>query len=278
MAALHVLGSIEGWYNVADAADRPRGQIKVSVTPLKQLDAPHATAALEFGAAPLQLTGPGQQQQQLSATRPQPSSDATSTCADTASANAAAELRAPRAAATAAAAGEGQLQDGLALWGSAGATVLDDEQGLSGDADQLLATLRANLEELDAISAALSQRVKASSPERFCVGQSQQPPNSSRRLQQQLLLRVHMPSGTCSPFLMMRSSLWLLVVSVRVTLTLRSSWVKWIGAWLRIRMMSGNQGQQDPPGLPLHLRSVLPPQQQQQQGWVLPAVVGRCLP
>ncbi|WIA21970.1 hypothetical protein OEZ85_004329 [Tetradesmus obliquus] len=146
MAALHVLGSIEGWYNVADAADRPRGQIKVSVTPLKQLDAPHATAALEFGAAPLQLTGPGQQQQQLSATRPQPSSDATSTCADTASANAAAELRAPRAAATAAAAGEGQLQDGLALWGSAGATVLDDEQGLSGDADQLLATLRANLE------------------------------------------------------------------------------------------------------------------------------------
>jgi hypothetical protein len=29
MAALHVLGSIEGWYNVADAADRPRGQIKV---------------------------------------------------------------------------------------------------------------------------------------------------------------------------------------------------------------------------------------------------------
>jgi hypothetical protein len=31
MAALHVLGSIEGWYNVADAADRPRGQIKVSL-------------------------------------------------------------------------------------------------------------------------------------------------------------------------------------------------------------------------------------------------------
>lgn len=216
--------------------------LQVSVTPLKQLDAPHATAALEFGAAPLQLTGPGQQQP--SAARPQPSSDATSTCADTASANAAEELRAPRAAATAAtaaAAGEGQLQDGgllaglallpgsdvtssssgvasdvaaaelqapsadaaagdsqlqddgllaglppwgstgadtaaattaaadaaaaaahaaagdvllqhdgllagLALWGSAGAAVLDDEQGLSGDADQLLATLRANLE------------------------------------------------------------------------------------------------------------------------------------
>jgi hypothetical protein len=29
MAALHVLGSIDGWYNVADAAERPRGQIKV---------------------------------------------------------------------------------------------------------------------------------------------------------------------------------------------------------------------------------------------------------
>jgi hypothetical protein len=29
MAALRVLGSIEGWYNLSDAADRPKGQIKV---------------------------------------------------------------------------------------------------------------------------------------------------------------------------------------------------------------------------------------------------------
>jgi hypothetical protein len=133
--------------------------LQVSLTPLKQLEPPDLAATLQLDAAPLQLAGP-EQQQQPTAANLLSGGDAHYSSSEVASGHPAAELQVTRdaaaagaslAAAAAAACSDSQLQDeelhaGLALWDSAGAPALDDEQGLSGDADQLLATLRANLE------------------------------------------------------------------------------------------------------------------------------------
>jgi hypothetical protein len=150
--------------------------LQVSLTPLQQLEPPQRSAHLQPAAALVQLPAPEQQQRSAGGHLDHSSSEATS-------AKPAAELQPARGAASAdatppaAAAGaaastavddeyERQLLDNveqarLVLWGSAGGTAFADEQGLGaadGDADQLLATLRANL-QVSSLSMKLGLRV-----------------------------------------------------------------------------------------------------------------------
>lgn len=187
LTALQLLGAIDGWYNILDMQQQARGQIKVSLTPQKQLDAPLQVLSqsadslqqvLAAGTmAPAALSAPttaamlnsslSQLQQHLDNLTAQSGQQQTVEVQQTDFADL---LHGFDASSNTRALAVDQLSDVAFMALAAESTAAAEATAAAVEAaagagkqaaqsDSLLDTLRTNLEELDKLSAALAVRI-----------------------------------------------------------------------------------------------------------------------